>query len=188
MTEQQPYDVIEHADGFELRRYPAHLVAEVTVAGSFESAGSAAFRAWAGYIGGRNTAQDAIAMTAPVLQEPATSQTIEMTAPVVQTETEQGNYVVAFVLPASLTLDSAPAPTDPDVRIREVSERIAAATRYSGRWSESSYERHLSELMAAIDTAGFTAVGPARFARFDPPFKPWFLRRNEIVQDVIQPG
>ena len=42
--------------------------------------------------------------------------------------------------------------------------------------------------MAAIDTAGFTAVGPARFARFDPPFKPWFLRRNEIVQDVIQPG
>ena len=188
MTQQQPYDVIEHADGFELRRYPAHLVAEVTVAGSFESAGSAAFRALAGYIGGRNTAQDAIAMTAPVLQEPATSQTIEMTAPVVQTETEQGNYVVAFVLPASLTLDSAPAPTDPDVRIREVSERIAAATRYSGRWSESSFARHRAELRAALDTAGFTAVGPARFARFDPPFKPWFLRRNEIVQDVIQPG
>lgn len=188
MTEQQPYDVIEHPNGFELRRYPAHLVAEVTVAGSFESAGSAAFRALAGYIGGRNTAQDTIAMTAPVLQEPAASQKIEMTAPVVQTQTEQGDYVIAFVLPASLTLDSAPAPTNPEVRIREVPERVAAATRYSGRWSESSYERHLAELMAAIDDAGFAAVGPARFARFDPPFKPWFLRRNEIVQDVIRPG
>ncbi|HEX9230079.1 MAG TPA: heme-binding protein, partial [Arthrobacter sp.] len=32
-----------------------------------------------------------------------------------------------------------------------------------------------------------TAVGPPRFARFDPPFKPWFLRRNEVLQDVQEP-
>ena len=31
MTEQQPYEVVDRQDGFELRRYLAHLVAEVDV-------------------------------------------------------------------------------------------------------------------------------------------------------------
>ena len=44
MTEQQPYDVLEQRDGFELRHYPAHVVAEVEVEGSFEDAGNRAFR------------------------------------------------------------------------------------------------------------------------------------------------
>jgi hypothetical protein len=42
-------------------------------------------------------------------------------------------------------------------------------------------------LQAALLLAGLTPVGPPRFARFDPPFKPWFLRRNEVVQDVEEP-
>ncbi|MDH4354060.1 MAG: heme-binding protein, partial [Actinomycetota bacterium] len=43
MTEQQRYEVVARGQGFELRRYPAHLVAEVEVDGSFEGAGNAAF-------------------------------------------------------------------------------------------------------------------------------------------------
>lgn len=107
-----------------------------------------------------------------------------MTAPVVQTETDAGDYVVAFVLPASLTAETAPVPTNPEVRVRAVPERLAAATRYSGRWSESAYRRHLTELESAVATAGLVTTGAPSFARFDPPFKPWFLRRNEIVQEV----
>ena len=41
-------------------------------------------------------------------------------------------------------------------------------------------------LPLAVLAAGFVPVGPPRFARFDPPFKPWFLRRNEVVQDVTR--
>jgi hypothetical protein len=29
-------------------------------------------------------------------------------------------------------------------------------------------------------------VGSPRWARFDPPFVPAFLRRNEVVQDVAE--
>src|SRR5699024_10697580 len=61
-------------------------------------------------------------------------------------------------------------------------ERIAAAVRYSGRWSESAYRRHLADLEAGIARAGLVAAGPPRFARFDPPFTPWFLRRNEVCR------
>ena len=187
MTEQQPYEVLEQHDRFELRHYPPHLVAEVEIAGSFEDAGNRAFRSLFRYITGNNRAQQSIEMTAPVVQEEAASEKVAMTAPVVQAESADGGYVVAFVLPGSMTLDTAPVPADPAVQVRAVPERLAAAMRYSGRWSQASYERHRSELLDAVVAAGFTPTGVPRFARFDPPFKPWFLRRNEVVQDV-DPG
>ncbi len=185
MTEQQPYEVLEQHDGFELRRYPAHLVVEVEVEGSFEDAGNRAFRSLFRYITGNNRSRQSVAMTAPVLQE-AASEKVAMTAPVTQAETAEGGYVVAFVLPAAMTLDTAPVPADPQVQVREVPERLAAAVRYSGRWTQGSYERHLAELLDAVAAAGLMATGTPRLARFDPPFKPWFLRRNEVVQDVVR--
>lgn len=83
-----------------------------------------------------------------------------------------------------MTVETAPEPADPDVHVRAVPERVAAAVRYSGRWTQESYERHLAELLEAVAAARLAPTGPPRFARFDPPFKPWFLRRNEVVQDV----
>lgn len=185
MTEQQPYEVVRSYPAFELRRYPAHLVAEVSVQGSFEEAGNRAFRSLFGYITGQNASAESVAMTAPVVQQDVRSEKIAMTAPVVQTENGSGDHVVAFVLPASMTAETAPVPTDPDVRVREVPERLAAAVRYSGRWTEGAYRRRLAQLESEVVAAGFRPSGTARFARFDPPFKPWFLRRNEVVQDVV---
>ena len=192
MTEQQPYDVVEAFPGFELRRYPEHVVAEVSVSGSFEGAGSQAFRSLFGYITGQNASSRTIEMTAPVVQEPVATrgdpEKIAMTAPVTQTESGEGVHVIAFVLPAGMTAETAPSPTNPRVRVRAVPERLAAAVRFSGRWTESGYRRHLVELGSALTAAGLVATGPPRFARFDPPYKPWFLRRNEVVQDVTRPG
>ena len=68
--------------------------------------------------------------------------------------------------------------------IRTVPPTLAAATRYSGRSSRDSYERHLESLLEAIRAEGLEPAGVPRLARFDPPFKPWFLRRNEVVIDV----
>jgi hypothetical protein len=185
VTEQQPYEVIRSYPTFELRRYPPHLVAEVSVHASFEEAGNRAFRSLFGYITGQNTSARSVAMTAPVVQEKATSRKIAMTAPVVQVENSSGDYVVAFVLPASLTAETAPVPADPRVRVREVPGRLAAAMRYSGRWTEVGYRHRLAQLESDVVAAGFRPSGAAKFARFDPPFKPWFLRRNEVVQDVV---
>ena len=185
MTEQQPYEVVRSYPTFELRRYPPHVLAEVSVHGSFEEAGNRAFRSLFGYITGQNTSARSVAMTAPVVQENGTSKKIAMTAPVVQVESSSGDYVVAFVLPASLTAETAPVPADPQVRVREVPERLAAVMRYSGRWTEVAYRRRLAQLESEVVAAGLVPSGAARFARFDPPFKPWFLRRNEVVQDVV---
>lgn len=179
MTERQAYDVVGHGDGYELRSYPPCVVAEVDVTGDFEEAGSLAFRPLLSYIQGSNLSRESVAMTAPVVQH----QTLDMTAPVIQSPAG-GQHTVAFVLPRSMTLATAPVPSDSRVRVREMPGSLTAVARYSGRWSQSSYERHLSALLSALAADGLVAVGEPRFARFDPPFKPWFLRRNEVHIDV----
>ncbi len=174
MTEQQPYEVVASYRGFELRRYPVHRTAEITVDGSFESAGNRAFMPLAGYIGGRNEAATKVAMTAPVLQEPA--------------EAERGSYVVSFVMPERYAHASLPGPTDARIRIREVPEEYAAAVRFSGRWRRGSYDEREQRLLADVTGAGLEVIGPPRFARYDPPWTPWFLRRNEVVVPVRKPA
>jgi len=180
VTEQQPYTVIRESKDYELRRYPACVVAEVTVDSAFEEAGSLGFQPLVQYIGGNNRSRESLAMTAPVVQ----SRKLEMTAPVVQQSAGDGSQVVAFVLPSSVTLDSAPVPADPRVTIREVPPSLTAVARYSGRSPRATYEEHVARLRAAIAADGLVEAGEPRLARFDPPFKPWFLRRNEVQIDV----
>ena len=172
MTEQQPYDVVQRNGSFELRRYPEHLVAEVTVSAAFEDAGNRAFRHLFGYISGEK-----IAMTAPVVQQSADRSEAGL-------GTGADDYRIAFVLPAGLTLEAAPPPTDPAVRLRVVPPTTAAAIRFSGRWSESSFQSHLERLREALTVSGLVTRGTPRFARFDPPYLPAFLRRNEVLLDV----
>ena len=69
MGEQQPYEVVREQPGFELRRYPDHVVAETRVTGTFERAGNTSFRRLVGYISGCHTQSRKAAMTAPAVQE-----------------------------------------------------------------------------------------------------------------------
>lgn len=185
MTEQQPYDVLTRFPGFELRRYPTHLVAEVEVDSSFTDAGNQAFGVLVAFISGRNSTRGKVAMTAPVVQESASTR-IAMTSPVVQERGDQaGRQVVAFVMPAEFTADTLPTPTDPRIRVREIPTQTAAVKTFTGRWTEQAYQEQLAELRNAVAQAGLEISGPPRFARFDPPWTPWFLRRNEVVLPVI---
>ncbi len=169
MTEQQSYDVLAAYPEFELRRYPEHLVAEIEVGGPFELAGKVAFPRLARYIGGHNRSSRKVAMTAPVVQQQAP---------------DSRRYVVGFVMPADVSAEDLPDPTDSAVRTRGVPAETAAALRYSGLWSRGSYEKRTAQLLAALETAGMTVGGDPRYARFDPPWTPWFLRRNEVVVPV----
>ena len=60
--------------------------------------------------------------------------------------------------------------------------------RYSGRWSAGNYRRALDRLERTLAEEGFVPVGEPVWARYDPPFKPWFLRRNEILTEFTPVG
>lgn len=118
-------------------------------------------------------------MTAPVSQTPR-AQKIAMTAPVGQQRVE-GGWVVSFVMPAAYTMQMLPEPTDPVVKLRQVPAQRMAAVRYSGGWSKKSYMKHKQELESWIDGKKLKTTGEPVWARYNPPFTPWFLRRNEIL-------
>lgn len=175
--EEPSYKLVEQVDAFELRDYPAVVVAETEVDASFERAGNAAFGRLFRFISGANAGQIEIAMTAPVTQ--AAGEKIEMTAPVTQ-QASAGTQRVAFVMPARFTRDTVPRPTDARVVISEWPARRVAVWRYGGRWTEQNYEQALTRLEAELAARGLVASGPPTLARYDPPFKPWFMRRNEV--------
>ena len=184
-TEEAEYSVILADDNFEVRAYAPHILAETLVEGKFGSAGNKAFGRLFKYITGNNTARQNIQMTAPVAQTPS-NEKIQMTAPVSQQQIN-GNWAVSFMMPASYTLETLPEPKDPTIVLRQVPARHMAARRYSGSWREKNYARHKEDLEAWVKAQGFKISGEAVWARYDPPFKPWFLRRNEILVPIAAP-
>jgi len=181
-TEEAPYTVIKTDDMFELREYPPQVLAEIIVEGELEDAGNKAFRPLFRYISGDNKSRDKIAMTAPVSQEQK-GEKISMTAPVSQ-QSVQGKWAVSFMMPASYTMETLPNPDDPNIKLRQVPARRVAAVRYSGFWSEEKYLLHKEKLEKWIKDNSFTVTGEPVWARYNPPFTLWFMRRNEILIPV----
>jgi len=176
--EEPDYEVVKKLAQVEFRQYAPYVVAEVVLDATAEDAGNQAFPILAGYIFGKNKGEKKFAMPAAVPQTAAPVR-MDLTAPVTQAAVA-GGMRVQFVLPKGVTLATAPEPIDPRVQLREVPAGSWAVIRYSGTWSQSNYQEHLQLLRAALDKAGVATQGEPVLARYDSPFTPWFLRRNEI--------
>ncbi len=180
-AEEASYEVVKVEDSFEVRDYAPHILAETFVTGDFDEAGSTAFRRLFRYISGENRAQAKIAMTAPVSQQ--SGEKIAMTAPVGQQKSGD-QWVVSFMMPASYDMDTLPVPDDPLVTLRQVPARRMAAIRYSGLWSEKNYQKNKIKLDSWIQKEDLSVIGEPIWARYNAPFVPWFMRRNEILIPV----
>jgi hypothetical protein len=181
-VEKAKYEVIESDGDFELRQYGKQIVAETILEGEFDEVGNEGFRILVAYIKGNNRKSLSISMTAPVSQE-ALSEKIPMTAPVTQ-ERKGGKWRIAFLMPSTYTLETLPEPLDERVKLKETPARLMAALRYSGTWSRQRYEKKEAFLMEMIKERGLTQIGGPLWARYNPPFMPWFLRRNEVLIPV----
>jgi len=177
--EKAKYQVLENAENFELRQYAPRTVAETFVAGDFEAVGNVGFRRLYDYINGKNVKKQSLAMTAPVTQE-AEYEKIAMTAPVTQ-EKSQDQWRITFLMPTQYTMETLPEPLDQRVNLIEEPGYLMAAIRYSGTWSQKRFEQNKALLEASIAKRGLKPVGKPVWARYDPPFMPWFLRRNEVL-------
>ena len=177
-VEEPEYQLVRKFSGIEVRRYAAYTVAEVVVAGPAADAGNQAFPILAGYIFGKNKGKKSFAMTAPVTQAAAPVK-LDMTAPVTQSAAP-GGFLVQFVLPKGVSAANAPEPLDARIQLRDVSPSQVGVVRYSGFWSESNYTKHLATLEAALRAADLKWEGEAVNSRYNSPYTPWFMRRNEI--------
>ena len=140
MTEELAYEVVDHLpDGVELRRYPAHGVAEVTVCGSLGGAGNSAFAPLFSYISGSNRPRASVAMTAPVVQQPASrphpprrGERVAMTAPVVQEEAGAGSAPWQWWRRSAPRSPVLPGALDPDLRPRVLESSPRSLSRAPG--------------------------------------------------------
>ena len=180
--ERPKYRVVEQEGNFELRQYESYLVAETMVEGDFDAVGNEGFRRLFDYISGKNRRQQSISMTAPVSQK-AESEKISMTAPVNQVRVGE-KYRITFVMPAKYTMETLPEPLDDRVKLKAVPGQLIAALKYSGTWSKDRYEEKKIRLQALIRQKNLKPAGEPIFARYNPPFMPWFLRRNEVLIPV----
>jgi hypothetical protein len=181
-TEEAPYTVLKTDDIFELREYPPQILAEIIIEGDLKDAGNKAFRPLFRYISGANKSRGKIAMTAPVSQEQK-GERISMTAPVSQ-QSKQGKWAVSFMMPASYTMETLPIPDDSNIQLRQVPARRVAVVRYSGVWSEKKYLLHKEKLEKWIKDNRLNVTGEPIWARYNPPYTLWFMRRNEILLPV----
>ena len=119
-VEQADYTILKKTSDYEIREYPAHIVAQTTVKGSYTESLETGFGIVASYIFGGNIKKERISMTSPVVvnQEGGrkVSEQIAMTAPVVSTS-EGDSQTVSFGMPKSYSLETLPTPTDPRVQI-----------------------------------------------------------------------
>jgi hypothetical protein len=180
-VEEPAHTVVVREGAFEVRDYPALVAAEVSVTGTRDEASNAGFKLLAGYIFGGNTKKQSIAMTAPVVQ--TGSEKIAMTAPVIQSGGAAG-WTIRFIMPAPHTLETLPTPNDSRVRLVPVAPARFAVVRFSGLASVSDVTRRTGELEAFIARRSLRVSGPSSLARYDPPWTPWFMRRNEVFIPV----
>jgi len=187
-VEEANYSVLIKDDSFELRNYEPMVIVETTIDDDFENAGNKAFRRLFAYISGENVTNSEIAMTAPVIADPAGTgdgAKIAMTAPVLQLYS-QGGWRYAFVLPADFTLETSPKPLDKKVKLTQVPAKQVAVIQYSGLWSEQNMQDKTSELNNWMSANNLISASEPRWAGYNPPWTIPFLRRNEVMIDVQQ--
>jgi hypothetical protein len=185
-TEEPTYTKIAQiGDDIEIRSYGSRLAAETEVEAVSEEAGrNAAFRLLFNYISGANRAAAKIAMTTPVSID-AGAQKIAMTAPVATATAGQGRYAMRFFLPASYTMETAPQPTDPRVRLAEVPAETLAVLRFSGSPTQTALAARKAELLGRLQTSDWRPVGDPVSFLYDPPWTLPFQRRNEVAVPVV---
>jgi hypothetical protein len=184
-VEHTEYDVIQKMAGYEIREYPAHIVAQTTVKGTYREALNLGFRIVAGYIFGGNTKKRSIAMTAPVTAQRDISEKISMTAPVLAT-TQGDSHIISFGMPRSYTLETLPKPLDPRVEIVPIPLERFAALKFS--WSRADARVKIMEikLLSALARDKVEVAGSPVYAGYNAPWTPPWMVRNEIMVGIVK--
>jgi hypothetical protein len=158
VVDSAEYEVEKAEDDIEIRRYPKMILATV-----FGHSDNDAFGILFDYIAGNNKSRRKISMTVPVISDTRS---------------------FSFVMPASYDMDTIPDPLDPRARIEEVPERRLAVMRFRGYAGARALGMRTSRLLEFTEGRGLATRGEPFLMRYNPPFTPGFLRRNEIGIEI----
>ncbi len=185
-TEQPSYTVIDTIGvEAEVRLYAPRLTATVTIDNleSQDKTRNKAFSILADYIFGNNNKRTEISMTAPVAETPRADR-VSMTAPVAEEKSRAGKYMMAFFLPADISLDKAPVPNDDRIEIVEIPATNIAALIFRGSRDSATVAQYESQLLTVLRNSKWAPEGNPVAYFYDPPWTIPSLRRNEVAVAV----
>jgi hypothetical protein len=163
-TVSPDYTVERGADGFELRRYPAMLLAETVQAGPRERAMTYGFGLLADYIFAESREGRALALAMPLIVMGAGDEA----------------WRVRLPMPRGAARESLPEPGD-DVAIVAMPARRIAALRFAGRDNDALLAGKSAELQAWLREQALEGAGEPEFAFYSAPPVPGPLRHNEVM-------
>ena len=190
-AESVPYEEQQTVDGIEIRRYPQTVLAETTAPDQIT-----AFRRLFRYISGGDRTRESIEMTAPVATRGAsiamttpvrtrtTGSGVEKTAATEEGRAPEAGMRMGFYLPASYGPDTAPEPTEETVELVAEPEKTVAVKRfswYAPAWRVNRLER---QLLTTLERYGIEPRGEPYLLRYNDPWTPPFMRRNEIAVEI----
>jgi len=165
LYETASYEVVKEYDQhIELRKYPVYYLAQTT--SQLDSRYTNGFNTVFNYISGNNKNSEKISMTTPVISQ-----------------VQDNTLRTSFVVPSKYK-GNPPVPSSNDVQIKEFSEGYYIAIRFKGGWNDKIFTKHNNLLLDTIQKEGLTKLSEAYILRYQPPFIPNFLKRNEIMYQV----
>jgi len=170
MTETIPYEITGKTGEIEFRKYPSIVLATTDSDGN-----DTGFNLLFAFITGNNRSQNKISMTSPVI----TSRQIAMNSPVVSDANS-----MSFVMPPGKSRDDIPDPLDSRVRITALPAREVAIIRFRGYARQDEVEAAERRLLEGLKKAAIEPVGSPFLMRYNPPWTPGFLRRNEMGIEI----
>jgi len=121
------YEVVDVADGYEVRAYEAYVAIETRVSAPYDEAIQEGFERVHAYVNGDNEDGETFSMTRPVLIEREYAQSY---AGGYDTARDvQETYRIAFVL-SDRSIDTVPAPNDVRIRLRLIPPRNVIADTF----------------------------------------------------------
>ena len=152
--ERPHYEVLERLSRqVEIRQYDQQIWISAT-----DTTDNASFSVLASYIFGRNKERQNVAMTAPVITD----------------------GTMSFILPAVLSEQSAPTPDGQPIQFTTVAPRQVATLKFSWFTNAKRVEKKTAQLLEVLNEHGITTQGEPFLMRYNDPWTPPFMRRNEV--------
>lgn len=170
MVETAPYEVIKKIGEVEIRNYPEIILATIIDAGEENS-----FNLLLNYISGNNKGSSKISMTTPVI----TPEKIEMTTPVINKD-----KTMSFVLPSKYSIENTPEPNDKRVQVYAQPSKKMAVIKFSGYTNDENIRKNTDTLLSVLETEGIKTIGEPLLMRYNAPWTPGFLRKNEVAIEL----
>jgi hypothetical protein len=163
-TEQPRYSSIKRIGNIEIRKYPKLITAETDYNSDNES-----FRNLFGYIFGSNSKSMKIPMTTPVISS-----------------YKAKKKFMSFVMPSKMRFEDLPEPSNELVRLKKINPKTISVIRFSGIVNKKRFNKKENEILRTLNKNNIKTKGKAFLMRYNSPWTPFFLRRNEIGIEIIK--